>query len=42
MKKLYSILAMLFVSLATLSAQNTVFIGETGYGTTPEDRKSVV
>ena len=36
MKKLYSILAMLFVSLATLSAQNTVFIGETGYGSLAE------
>lgn len=36
MKKLYSILAMLFVSLATLSAQNTVFIGDTGYGSLAE------
>lgn len=36
MKKLYSIIAMLFVGLATLSAQNTVFIGETGYGSLAE------
>lgn len=36
MKKLYSILAMLFMGMAALSAQNTVFIGENGYGSLAE------